>query len=197
MEDQGYILELRNISKSFPGVKALDNVSFAVKPGKVHALMGENGAGKSTLMKCAFGIYQPDEGEILINGNPVVFSGPSNALQNGIKRKQDRLDMLFGDSVLLRMHRAIDQRRQAADELHTAMQRSTERLMQTKVHALERERERLRAYSPQQTLKRGFALIAKNSAVASHADDLHKGDAIAIRFYDGTVDALVTGKETI
>ena len=84
MEDQGYILELRNISKSFPGVKALDNVSFAVKPGKVHALMGENGAGKSTLMKCAFGIYQPDEGQILINRKPVVFSGPSNALQNGI-----------------------------------------------------------------------------------------------------------------
>ena len=120
-----------------------------------------------------------------------------NALQNGIKRKQDRLDMLFGDSVLLRMHRAIDQRRQAADELHIAMQRSAERLMQTQMHALERERERLRAYSPQQTLKRGFALIAKDKAVVSRADDLLAGDAIAIRFYDGTVDALVTGKETI
>ena len=120
-----------------------------------------------------------------------------NALQNGIKRKQDRLDMLFGDSVLLRMHRAIDQRRQAADELHIAMQRSAERLMQTQMHALERERERLRAYSPQQTLKRGFALIAKDKTVVSHADDLLAGDAIAIRFYDGTVDALVTGKETI
>ena len=100
MEDQGYILELRNISKSFPGVKALDNVSFAVKPGKVHALMGENGAGKSTLMKCAFGIYQPDEGEILINGNPVVFSGPSNALQNGIAMIHQELQPMRSLSVM-------------------------------------------------------------------------------------------------
>ena len=78
MEDSRYILELKHISKSFPGVKALDDVSLSVKPGKVHALMGENGAGKSTLMKCAFGIYQPDKGEIFVNGKPVVFTGPAN-----------------------------------------------------------------------------------------------------------------------
>ena len=100
MEDQGYILELRNISKSFPGVKALDNVSFAVKPGKVHALMGENGAGKSTLMKCAFGIYQPDEGEILVNGKPVVFSGPSDALRNGIAMIHQELQPMRSLSVM-------------------------------------------------------------------------------------------------
>ena len=59
-----YKLELKGISKSFPGVKALDNVQLSLRPGTVHALMGENGAGKSTLMKCLFGIYRMDAGEI-------------------------------------------------------------------------------------------------------------------------------------
>jgi len=66
MSDQRYAVEMRSISKSFPGVKALDDVSLQVRPGSVHALMGENGAGKSTLMKCLFGIYKPDSGSILI-----------------------------------------------------------------------------------------------------------------------------------
>ena len=61
--DRPALLEMKNISKEFPGVKALDNVSLTVRPGTVHALMGENGAGKSTLMKCLFGIYSKD-GEI-------------------------------------------------------------------------------------------------------------------------------------
>ena len=61
------LLEMRNISKSFPGVKALDNVSLTVRPGTVHALMGENGAGKSTLMKCLFGIYHKDSGSIILD----------------------------------------------------------------------------------------------------------------------------------
>ena len=59
-----YILEMINMSKEFPGVKALDGVTLKVRPGTVHALMGENGAGKSTLMKCLFGLYKPDAGEI-------------------------------------------------------------------------------------------------------------------------------------
>ncbi len=59
-----YVLEAEGISKQFPGVKALDKVSIKIKPGSVHALMGENGAGKSTLMKCLIGIYHPDEGSI-------------------------------------------------------------------------------------------------------------------------------------
>ena len=60
MKDSSNLLEMRNISKEFPGVKALDNVTLKVKKGSVHALMGENGAGKSTLMKCLFGIYHPN-----------------------------------------------------------------------------------------------------------------------------------------
>ena len=75
MADSVNVVEMRGISKSFPGVKALDDVSLNVRPGSVHALMGENGAGKSTLMKCLFGIYAPDEGEILISGTKVVFRG--------------------------------------------------------------------------------------------------------------------------
>ena len=75
-----YILELKHISKSFPGVKALDDVTLCVRPGTVHSLMGENGAGKSTLMKCLFGIYSFDEGEIILDGKNIKFSSPSEAL---------------------------------------------------------------------------------------------------------------------
>ena len=71
-----YYLELKGVSKSFPGVKALDNVSLSVRPGTVHALMGENGAGKSTLMKCLFGIYKMDAGEVYINGEKVILLKP-------------------------------------------------------------------------------------------------------------------------
>ena len=64
MQDNNLLLRMEGISKSFPGVKALDNVELSVRAGTVHALMGENGAGKSTLMKCLFGIYSKDSGHI-------------------------------------------------------------------------------------------------------------------------------------
>src|ERR1035437_458678 len=73
------LLELRGIEKLFPGVKALSEMSFAVKKGSVHVLCGENGAGKSTLCKIINGIYQPDRGEILIDGQPVVMRDPIEA----------------------------------------------------------------------------------------------------------------------
>jgi methyl-galactoside transport system ATP-binding protein len=79
-----HILRIKNISKSFPGVHALDNVSIDIRPGTVHALMGENGAGKSTLMKCLFGIYDPDSGEIILDGKPVRFANSRQALDSGI-----------------------------------------------------------------------------------------------------------------
>lgn len=84
MQNDNFVLEMRSINKSFPGVKALDNVSFSVKSGSVHALIGENGAGKSTLMKCAFGLYQPDSGEIFIEGRPVCLKNARDAMDNGI-----------------------------------------------------------------------------------------------------------------
>jgi methyl-galactoside transport system ATP-binding protein len=79
-----FILEMRGISKSFPGVKALDGVSFRARPGSVHALMGENGAGKSTLMKCLFGIYLQDDGDILLDGQKVSIDNSRRALNLGI-----------------------------------------------------------------------------------------------------------------
>ena len=69
-------LELRNVEKSFPGVKALSNVNFSVKKGTVHVLCGENGAGKSTLMKIINGIYHPDNGQIFMDGREVKIHNP-------------------------------------------------------------------------------------------------------------------------
>ena len=79
-----YILELNGITKTFPGVRALDKVNFKLKAGEIHALMGENGAGKSTFIKVITGVYTPDEGEILLNGKEVVMKNPSNAQAMGI-----------------------------------------------------------------------------------------------------------------
>jgi general nucleoside transport system ATP-binding protein len=77
-------VEMRNVTKRFPGVLANDRVSFDVKAGEVHALLGENGAGKSTLMRQLYGMYRPDEGEILIDGAALVFNSPADAIQAGI-----------------------------------------------------------------------------------------------------------------
>lgn len=78
------ILEVRHVSKSFPGVKALDDVSFSIKEGHVHAIVGENGAGKSTLIKILAGIYTKYEGEVWISGKKEVFESPQMSKQKGI-----------------------------------------------------------------------------------------------------------------
>src|SRR5512135_2493787 len=77
-------LEMRGIVKRFPGVLANDHVDFDVTAGEVHALLGENGAGKSTLMRQLYGLYQPDEGQILIDGQPIEFRSPADAIRAGI-----------------------------------------------------------------------------------------------------------------
>ena len=75
---------MSHITKRFPGVLALSNVDFALRKGEVHALLGENGAGKSTLMKILSGVYQPDEGDIIFEGQSVSFANPLSAQSAGI-----------------------------------------------------------------------------------------------------------------
>ncbi len=94
------ILEMKNINKEFPGVKALDNVSFSVKKGSVHALMGENGAGKSTLMKCLFGIYSKDSGEIILDGQTVEFKDSKHALEAGVAMVHQELNQALKQNVM-------------------------------------------------------------------------------------------------
>ena len=88
------------MSKSFPGVKALDGVSLTVRRGTVHALMGENGAGKSTLMKCLFGINSGYEGEIFLEGKQVAFKSPKDALENGVAMVHQELNQATKRSVM-------------------------------------------------------------------------------------------------
>ena len=95
-----YILDMQNISKTFPGVKALDNVQLQVRPGEVHALMGENGAGKSTLMKILMGIYTMDEGgSITFNGQPYHVHNPKEAMDTGIAMIHQELNPILDMTV--------------------------------------------------------------------------------------------------
>ena len=98
--EQPALLEMRNITKEFPGVKALDGVSLTVRPGTVHALMGENGAGKSTLMKCQFGIYAKNAGTIVLDGKEVDFKSSKEALENGVAMVHQELNQALTRSVM-------------------------------------------------------------------------------------------------
>ena len=93
------LLEMHGISKEFPGVKALDNVDLVVRPGTVHALMGENGAGKSTLMKCLFGIYAKNSGTITLDGREIDFKSSKEALENGVAMVHQELNQALTRSV--------------------------------------------------------------------------------------------------
>lgn len=88
------ILEMKNITKTFPGVKALDKVDFSLKKGEVHALVGENGAGKSTLMKVLNGIYKRDSGEILLKGESVEFKNTKEAQNAGLAIIHQELELI-------------------------------------------------------------------------------------------------------
>lgn len=99
-----YVLEFKNISKRFPGVKALSDVSFGIKRGSVHVIVGENGAGKSTLLKVINGLYKADEGVVLLDGQPLHVSGPSEALKAGISMIYQELNIIPEMTVLENMY---------------------------------------------------------------------------------------------
>ena len=99
MNGQAPVVEMTNISISFPGVKALDGVGFRMFPGEVHSLLGENGAGKSTLIKALTGVYQIDSGEILLAGDRVSFAGPAQAQSAGISTVYQEVNLLGNLSV--------------------------------------------------------------------------------------------------
>src|SRR6478735_795084 len=99
MENE-YVLSMEGISKQFPGVRALSNVELHTRKGTVHALMGENGAGKSTLMKCLFGIYVEDSGDIVIEGKKTRFDSAKNALDSGVSMVHQELNQVLKMSIM-------------------------------------------------------------------------------------------------
>ncbi len=94
-----YLLEIKNVHKSFSGIQVLKGVNLNVRPGTVHSLMGENGAGKSTLMKCMFGIYFQDEGNFFLNGKEFNFEDPKDALENGVSMVHQELNQILQMTV--------------------------------------------------------------------------------------------------
>lgn len=99
MQNCDFLLEMIDICKMFPGVKALDEVTLRIKKGSIHALMGENGAGKSTLMKCLFGVYRKDNGIIKLSDEEVNFSNPKEALEKGIAMVHQELNQVMQMTV--------------------------------------------------------------------------------------------------
>lgn len=99
-QEQQILLSMKDVTKTFPGVKALDGASLTVRSHSVHALMGENGAGKSTLLKCLFGIYAKDSGEILFLDKPVNFKTSKEALENGISMVHQELNLVRQRNVM-------------------------------------------------------------------------------------------------
>ena len=98
-------LEMRGITKRYPGVVANDNIDLEVRPGEIHALLGENGAGKTTLMNILYGLARPDDGEILIDGKPAQIAGPTDAIARGINMVHQHFMLVpvlsVADNILL------------------------------------------------------------------------------------------------
>jgi len=100
LQEKKHILVMKNMSKTFPGVKALDKAELSVREGTVHALMGENGAGKSTLMKCLFGIFDEDEGEIFFEGKQFKVSNAKQALDHGVSMVHQELNQVKDTRIM-------------------------------------------------------------------------------------------------
>ena len=112
---ESYRLELRGVTKAFPGVLANDHVSFAVRPGEIHALLGENGAGKSTLVKMIYGVLQPDAGEIRFDGQAVHIPNPRAARAMGIGMVFQHFSLFDAMTVLENIALGLDERLSQAE----------------------------------------------------------------------------------
>jgi simple sugar transport system ATP-binding protein len=119
-----YIIEMRNITKKFPGIVANDNVNLDLKKGEIHALLGENGAGKSTLMSVLFGLYKPEEGEIFKDGEIVTITGPNDATKLGIGMVHQHFKLVHNFTVLENIvlgveetHRGVLQTKEAGEKI--------------------------------------------------------------------------------
>ncbi|UVC08541.1 sugar ABC transporter ATP-binding protein [Rhizobium sp. TH2] len=131
MENQTPLLELRNISKTFPGVRALADVSFDLKAGEVHALVGENGAGKSTLLSCMNGLQQPNEGHILIGGEQVTLATPTIAIEHRLAMVHQELVLCPNLSVAQNMFLGREPRSSFGRIDRATMNRKASELLET------------------------------------------------------------------
>ena len=125
-----YVIEMLNITKVFPGIKANDNITLQLRPGEIHALLGENGAGKSTLMSVLFGLYQPEEGVIKKNGQVVQIRNPNDAtaLHIGMVHQHFKLVECFSvlDNIILGQedsHMGVLQKKKAREKVLALSQR--------------------------------------------------------------------------
>ncbi|TFC05651.1 sugar ABC transporter ATP-binding protein [Cryobacterium adonitolivorans] len=126
MTTQAPVVDMTNISISFPGVKALDRVNFRMFPGEVHSLMGENGAGKSTMIKALTGVYPIDSGSIMLDGKPLVISGPAQAQEAGISTVYQEVHLLTNLSVAENIMLGREPRRGAAIDWRAMRARAAE-----------------------------------------------------------------------
>ena len=122
-------LEVRGVSKQFPGVRALDDVPLRLRAGSVHALMGENGAGKSTLMKIIAGLIAPSAGEVRVRGEARQFAGPRDAMDQGIAMIHQELNLVPGMTVAENIWIGREPRNRLGFVDHAALRRRTQALL--------------------------------------------------------------------
>ena len=135
-----YVLEMKDISKTFPGVKALDHVQLQVRPGEVHALMGENGAGKSTLMKILMGIYTKDPGgEILFDGKPYTAANPKEAMDTGVAMIHQELNPILDMTVYENIFVGRELRKNGLVDKKTEMEQAQKLIEECGLHVSPKE----------------------------------------------------------
>ena len=118
-----FVIEMKGVTKIFPGTRALDKVDLGIKPGEIHALLGENGAGKSTLMNCLVGQYIMDEGQIYMDGQPIKISSPKEAQAHHIVIVPQELNLIPEASIAENIFLG-NERVNGVDKLETSGKRS-------------------------------------------------------------------------